>query len=205
MKKFALSMLIAGAALALNGAGFDEKFADADLSPQSWMQTIAENCKGVAYKKPLNGKLVLSGVLDGKPGASAVLERDACYTTGDFHWSVEVDLDFSQGTSGGYLWHMMSDNGEVQLGVSMQKAASGEWTLKGLVGHTCKTLKASTVKVSKNPCKVEIIRNKTGYKLLCNGKVFYTADGDTATLASIRMSTSGNAVKTVKSMQLKKL
>ena len=203
--KLKTALLLAMLSPAAFAAGFDEKFAGDDLAVQSWMQTIVDRCKGVAYQKPLNGKLVLSGLMEPQPGASAVLERDACYTTGDFHWIVDLELDFSKNTQGTYSWNIMSDNGEVQLGVALQKNKSGSWEIKGLRGHTCKSLSEKIIRLEKNPCKLEIIRRKTGYQLLCNGQLFFSADGDTAALASIRLTVSGNAGKAVKSMQLKKL
>jgi hypothetical protein len=109
------------------------------------MQTIVDRCKGVAYKKPLNGKLELSGVIGGQRGGSASLERDACYTTGDFHWTVNFDVDCTPGTSGVYEWRMMSDNGETQLGVAMRKNAQGKWSFSGICGHTCKALSSKDI------------------------------------------------------------
>ena len=198
-------LLLLSAAGAVQAAGFVEDFSGADLAPQSWMQTIVERCKGASYKKPLNGRLELSGVVDDQRGGNASLERDACYTTGDFHWTVTFEADCQAGTSGCYEWRMMSDNGETQLGAAMRKNAQGKWTVSGICGHTCKVLSSKDAALQKKSGKLEIIRRKTDYQLLLNGQVIYTASGDTAALASIRLTMHGGAGLTVKAMSLKKL
>ena len=202
MKKIAI-LFLSAIVPAVFAAGFNEKFAGNDLPQDTWMQHLLERCSGIDYVKPLNGKLVINGLKNPGKAASAALERDACFTAGNVHWRMEAELG-KDTKNGSYNWNLLSDNGERQLGVTLT-CTNGKWTLAGIAGHTCSPKNVTVYTAKDSAVKVEIIRKNGAYQLLCNGKCFYTAEGDTATIASIRLTVSGNARMTVKSMSLEKI
>lgn len=209
MKKLfgVLLMAVICASLSADTAVFSEKFTGEDLSPQNWMLTLSEYCKGIDYQKPLKGALVIKGLLAPQTGknARAALERDACFTNGNVVWSLNLELDPAAAGSGTYTWRLQSDNGETQLGVAVSKDNNKPWVVKGVNGFTCKLLSDKKVVLSKKPCKLEIIRRKADYQVLVNGQCICTANGDTDTIASIQLIVQGNAPAVLKSMELKSI
>ena len=202
MKKIAI-LFLSAIVPAVFAAGFTEKFSGSDLPQESWMHYQFVRCSGVDYVKPLNGKLVLNGLKKPGKAASAALERDACFTSGNVHWRMYAELGKNT-KNGSYTWNLLSDNGERQLGVTLA-SQDGKWVLTGVAGHTCSPKTVTVYTVKESAVKVEIIRKNGAYQLLCNGKCFYTAEGDTATIASIRLTVQGNAQMTVSSMSLEKI
>ncbi|MBE6380868.1 MAG: hypothetical protein E7047_08060 [Lentisphaerae bacterium] len=207
MKKYIILLLSGMFAGPLFGSGFSENFSDKDLSPQSWMLTLAEHCQGIDYRKPLDGKLAINGLLAPQPGkkASAALERDACFTDGDIIWSLVLELDPAAAGSGSYTWRLQSDNGETQLGVKVIKDKNQPWVVQGVNGFTCKLLSNQKAVLEQKQCKLEIIRRKADYQLLVNGQCICTANGDTDTIASIQLTVLGNAPAVLKAMELKNI
>ena len=203
MMKARIALLFFVCVSSLFAGGFTEGFKGERLSDDNWMLTYMSKCTAVAYKRPLNGKLVITGLENAKGNdAFANLDRDAGGAAGDFRLSARFELSPSK-ENGYYDFYLLTENGEALIGARLE-CKKGKIALSGKNGHSCATVKSETLALSASKCLLEIVRVKDRFQVLFNGKSVFTASGDTASAASFRLQVSGTpGVLTISSLSLK--
>ena len=190
MKKTFAVLAALAVVMILPAGEFIETFSGNDLSPENWMETWKVRCAGVDYSRPLNGKLAVLGLkkVSGKNPA-AYLDRDADFTAGDFRLSAKLELRPYR-DAGEYSFQLLTENGELLIGAKLE-SKDGKVMVSGMCGHSCTTVKETAFQLNNPGGTLEIVREKSIYTVLFNGKPAYCGNGDTAPAASFRLQVTG--------------